>query len=205
MKNNNKNLNKERVLLMSDIDVIFTQKLNELLSKGLRIHTLPMGGSQGDRARVCLTDGKDVYQLSIKIGIMEIDGYLDIADTIEIILEKHENKIHHSTIWENEGETIEKITYYKVGRNKHDNVYGTLEQYKSLMDKKYKRYYSKEVKSYEKIKPTEKVLNILKNHKGYKRVKLEEVESIIKDNRGYIISIKNKKSIWVGFPIKYNY
>lgn len=203
MKNNN--TNKERVLLMSDIDMIFTQKLNELLSKGLRIHTLPMGGSQGDRARVYLTDGKDVYQLSVKIGMMEIDGHLDICDVISITLEKHENKIHHSTIWENEGETIEEIIHYKIGRNKHDNVYGTLEQYKSLIDKKYKRYYSREIKRYQKIKPTEKILNILKNHKGYKRVKLEEVETIIKDNRGYTISIKNKKSIWIGFPIKYNY
>lgn len=202
---NNKNINKERIMLMSDIDMIFTQKLNELLSKGLRIHTLPMGGSQGDRARIYLTNGKDVYQLSIKTGTMEIDGYLDIADTIEITLEKHENKIHHSTLWIDEGEIIEKIIYYKIGRNKHDNVYGTLEQYKSLMDKKYKRYYSKEVKIYKEIKLTEKVLNILKNHKGYKRIKLDEVETIIKDNRGYTISIKNKKSIWIGFPIKYNY
>ena len=51
------------IVKINEIDKIYSEKLMELLSKGLRVYSNANGGTQGEMCKMRLTDWKDVYSL----------------------------------------------------------------------------------------------------------------------------------------------
>lgn len=197
MKNNN-----NKIITMKDIDIKYTEILNKLLSKGLTIHSLSMSGGQGERSKVSLTNEKNVYVLLMKTEFEESEKY-SLLDKMVILLLKYENSINKNTLWINDGEVIDKVEYYTLGKDIYDSsVFGSREECLKVKEKIYNRIKCRE-KSKNSLKINDKLLNIVKKHKGYGRTKLENVKEVARDKSRYEISFNNgKKSIYINFPRK---
>ena len=53
----------DKIVKMSDIEKVYSEKLSELLYKGLRVYSNANGSIQGEKCKITLTDSKDVYSL----------------------------------------------------------------------------------------------------------------------------------------------
>ena len=124
----------------------FTEKVAELLSHGYIMNATTMGGSQGEIAKVDLTDGKKVVRvmLSTEHDWERIGDRCYTFDKVILTIGTNTDnvRIHGSdrfcdTIWNNHLIDVTTEEFYQIGRR--GNWYGTKEDAISQQDKSMER------------------------------------------------------------------
>lgn len=99
----------------ADINKRYTEIVTEYVSKGYAINTISMGGSQGETAKVDLTDGTEI----IRVLVATFSDWKANVEGVEIITGrvvdksiKPHNNSGWDTIWNNQLEVIATERYY---------------------------------------------------------------------------------------------
>ena len=109
----------------------YSEIVAEWLGKGYVINTMTMGGSQGEIAKVDLTDGKEIIRIMCNNFHAYSPSYLD---GISIIVGRAQDEIKphrdggHDTIWNSRLEFLNVEQFFKIGENRNGGWYGTREE-----------------------------------------------------------------------------
>lgn len=177
-----------------EISAKVTEIINSYLSKGYIIYPRAMGGSQGQDFDIVLRNGNDGVAISCWNDVSYISSkkYGMSMDTYEIWIETFNVAMFESyslTFWlrsdkdsYNWKEDQQVIRYFRPSNRK--DWYVTEDEAVAIYDKQCKRAMSRRIstngrnkvfKSYEAKKLA---VDIAKKHSGYKRTKIEDVNSI---------------------------
>ena len=180
----------------AEINKRYTEIVAEYISKGYTINSGTMGGSQGEIARVDLTDGNSIIRVLVCNEVEHNEKYHRL-DTCQIIVGRcTENvKINDndtwSTIWNNRLEVILCEKFYKLSRHSSTGTeYGTKEEAEIAEKKRVQRFYNR---STDRINLTDKYLElgkqIAKRVWGKKKVNNADIR-VYKRNNSYYVSYK---------------
>lgn len=134
-----------------EINKRFTQTVAEWLVKGYAINTSTMSGSQGEIAKIDLTNGDEIIRVLAKDFHEYInEKSLRCYDGIEIIvgkvvdegLEPH-NNCRYGIVWNNRLEVISTERFYLIGENRSYKWYGTKEEADYQKEMKHYRWEAK--------------------------------------------------------------
>lgn len=184
---------------MIGISGVYTEIIANYLSRGYIFYVGAGRGSQGEEAKVVLTN--DSGKSALVIYIDKKSSWYENNGTISIFVKKFENVKQDSTLWLQKGELIYEKTFWKITRNGKE-VYCELESdfnlIKEIQDKRFhlecewSRKEIKEIKSetYKKL-----ALKLLKKEKGYKSKTLKDISKIER--------VKNELRIFVNGGLSY--
>lgn len=169
----------------AEINKMFTEIVSEYISKGYYINTGSMSGSQGEIAKVHLTDGKELICVYIthtcnkKVSYAENTHFLEAieivvgrSDAVDVI----DERTPFLTVWFHELEIIKVKTFYSVARR---SEFYTTDVSEAIVceEKRYNRgmrrlrhnifFNSAEAKEIAK--------RYIKRKAGYKRVSVNEI------------------------------
>lgn len=175
------------MLLMKDIEALFTRKVAEYLADGYIFNTKTMSGSQVDLkkgksfVRISLRYFSDMLQSGISLIVMssEKEGFAD--------------RYGHDSDFEN----VETKRFYKVSTWKEVFV-EDIEEAEQADQKRYDRYKSKNTAEQPKQlaeKANKIVLPCVKRVKGFKSTKLSDIDAVQKVKGHYEASVRGKRVV----------
>lgn len=127
-----------------EINQRYTDLVANYITAGYHFNTITMSGSQGETARVDLTNGTEILTIYLE-SFSEWSGDNDlkgvqiciahVGQQDELIPDSHEG---YRTLWLSHAEVEYRERYYQVGRD--SNWYVTEEEAKVAAAKQYERY-----------------------------------------------------------------
>ena len=186
----------------ADINRRFTEIVAEWMAKGYTINTASMSGSQGETAKIDLTDGKEI----IRILVDRFSDYAAHVEGVEIIVGKAldadvrpNSNDNWATLWNSQLEVLQHERFFKTGESRFGGArYGTEAEAKAVAALRFKRYITKETTNKHEIssdKAMEIAKHIIRREFGVKRI-IEADVSIFKrndaDGTSYCVSYRNK-------------
>lgn len=182
----------------ADINKRFTEIVAEYIGKGYTINSATMGGSQGERAKIDLTDGNEIIRILFNDFYDYGEGY---TDGMEIIIGRSlgDAKPHSSSdmdrIWNHKLEVLACERFHTIGISRKNGVfYGTEDEAKAAGKLRTERYIARNSgRKIENItgKSMEIAKRIIRRKFGYERVRGADI-SVSKCNGAYIIEYKNR-------------
>ena len=161
----------------NDIRRIYTEKVAGLLAKGYVLHPETMGGSQGEMARIDLTNGSKILQVLInRVGGCS-DSYGEIyAIIIGRCTEKYSGYQH--TIWNDRLEILSEIKLDQIS----DNFYTTPEEGKRMSELRFSRWKRRKCENRRELGDAYKsvALRWLRRQPRMKTCKLEDIDHMIR-------------------------
>lgn len=133
-------------MFRKDIENLYTDTIKEYLEKGYRIYYSTMGGSQGEIAKIDLTNDKEVIRILLEsknecYKDNPVHKYIDL-NYFTIIVGRNTDKLigdtFFDTIWNGHLELISELRIYKIGR-KNNSFFGTKQEAIYAMCKYYER------------------------------------------------------------------
>lgn len=195
------------IIKMEDINKTYTEIIGEYISRGYWIYTKTMSGSQGEIAKIDLTNGKHILRIWINdrrdTNVGDKDEWLYV-DLIEIIVEEFDD-FRNRTLWNKEGKVLNTFTFYRIGSK--NRVYVTdLETCKKciMMNVNRRRARGYSYSNWEKINYNpDTVIKIVKSKRGFKSCKKSDIKMVERCDSMYRIIIDGKReSVVVRFPKK---
>ncbi len=177
-----------------EISVKATEIINSYLSKGYVIYPKAMGGSQGQDFDIVLSKGNDGVAISgwYNVSYRTVEKYSMCMDTYEIWIESFNVGIFEAqsyTFWLQSDknsydwkEDQQVIRYFRPSHN--EDWYVTEDEAVAIYKKQCKRAMSRRIstngrnKAFKSYNAKKLAVDIAKKHTGYKRTKLEDVNSI---------------------------
>lgn len=113
----------------AEVNVRFTNKVAEYIAKGYVINTATMDGSQGEIAKVDLTNGKEIIRINLEKvhgyeeEVEELDGKGFWYDGFKLTVGRATDDLKpnvadaYQTLWNNRIEVLFEEVYYIAGRN----------------------------------------------------------------------------------------
>jgi len=179
----------------ADINKRFSEIVTEYLNEGFTFNTATMGGSQGEIAKVDLTNGADI----IRISIESFSNWQENIEGLEIVIGRdtkgqvkpNGSNRYFNTIWGNDLDIIRIERFYRISH--HAEFFGTEDDAKNAAEVRRNRW-RHQIPSNTAYVPSENALKIAKKivrkRFGYTRLNPKEVK-INKYNDGYIVSYRN--------------
>lgn len=133
-------------MFRKDIENVYTDTIKDYLNRGYRIYYSTMGGSQGEIAKIDLTNDKEVIRILLKSKLENyrehpIHKYMTL-DYLTIIVGRNTDKLSGNSfsdiIWNEHLELISEIRFYKIGR-RNNSFFGTKQEAIDAMCKYYER------------------------------------------------------------------
>lgn len=182
-----------------DINKRFTALVTDYIAKGYIINSASMGGSQGERAKVDLTNGIEIIRIQIDTfhdwnSDLNLEGYqIIIGRSTDNVQPNSSND--WSTVWSSHLEVISCERFYKIGSDRLNGEYlGTLEEAEQASEKRSQRYYLKK-KQPVRFVPTPEMMavakKIVRSRFGVKRINDSEIK-LSKYQREYTVSYRSK-------------
>lgn len=176
-----------------EISVKATEIINSYLSKGYVIYPKAMGGSQGQDFDIVLSKGNDGVAISgwNNVGYRSSKKYGMRMDTYEIWIESFNVGIFEAygcTFWLQSGkdsynwiEDQQVIVYFKPSHYKdwyveEDEAIAVYDKYCQRLELKCNKHST--IKTFKSDNAKKLAVDIARKHPGYKRTKLEDVDSI---------------------------
>lgn len=180
-----------------DINQKFTAKVASYIAEGYTINTATMGGSQGEVARIDLTDGKQVVRFLLD-RFNDFDGF-NRTEGLEIVVGIPADEVkpnaskNHQTIWNNHLDVIYHERFYSLSGYRDDEpYYGTKEQAERANAIRFERFNARRVEQ-PKIDLTDRFLplavNVIKKRTGKSRIVKADVR-IRKDGNRYYVNYR---------------
>lgn len=195
-----------------NINKRYTEIVTEYITKGYYINTASQSGSQGEIAKIDVTDGKEIIRILID-DFHSCDNNIYL-DGIEIIVGRvastdgvaPNTARNYGTIWNNHLEVINAERFYQIGDEHKDGsrYYGTKDEAERAAIVKFERYKSKATSSKKEFPEAAKqlVLLFVKRQPKCKGVKLNEVESVYSvvnhslfnnaESKAYYVKVRGK-------------
>ena len=209
-------------MFRKDIENIYTDTVREYLDNGYRIYYSTMGGSQGEIAKVDLTNDNEVIRILLGSKTEHyrehpIHKYMDL-DYLTIIIGRNTDKLRGDSfsdiIWNEHLELISEIRFYKIGR-KNNSFFGTKQEAIEAMCKYYDRltpidyWYDTKKIIFNSNKAKNIVLPFVKRQYKCKSITIKDIEKIEKvicrnKNVSYIITARGKQYKMRNHKIKLN-
>lgn len=147
----------------TELDTIFTNKVNEYLARGYVFNTNTMGGSQGEIAHVDLRKDDEILRV-----VMDREYDWHNGDKIHILVGRNTNHVNLSresreTVWNSDLEIIEDLVFAKIA----ENWYASEEEGAAANALKNKRYSSRHIPAEKDLPVTASLIRALKNRKGF--------------------------------------
>ena len=111
----------------AELNKRFTEVVAGYMAKGYVINTATMDGSQGEIAKVDLTDGREILRVRLKsLGYESAklkDGHYFYGEGVVLTVGRADSKVvpnsHNTwqTLWDNECEVIFEEKWYRAGRD----------------------------------------------------------------------------------------
>ena len=194
-------------MLRKDIENVYTDTIKDYLNKGYRIYYPTMGGSQGEIAKIDLTNDKEVIRILLGSKTENyrehpIHKYMDL-DYLTIIVGRNTDKLRGNSfsdiIWNEHLELISEIRFYKIGR-RNNSFFGTKQEAIDAMCKYYERFDFRDLYSRDEIifsdKAKEIILPWVKRQKKCKSVNVKQIDEVKK------VIYYNRKNIEVHYYVK---
>ena len=172
----------------AEINKKFTAKVAEYIAQGWTINAGTMNGSQGEIAKVDMTNGKDVIRVMLGTDYTHdhIGNRFYCFDKVQLIVGRPERPIRvnesrdYDTIWNNHLDVIYCEDFYKIGRNRPE-WYGTKEETMAAQDKNLERYIARQ-ESPEQLPDKAKaiILPMIRRMPKCKSVTVREIGPVIK-------------------------
>lgn len=197
------------------ISAVLTSEVNKMLSSGFVFYFY--GGSQGEEAKVCLTNdgGNTVYVFWVHTDHEDIDGsgkWYEKADTMVITGKKYINVHSNMTLWFSKGEQFFEKKWYEISDRyrRGERYVENLEEYVAMTKLRDQRWNVRHA-----TLPSKKLsecanklaLKIVKKIRGYGTTKLKDIDCVVKEPSfaGYFVTFtkeSNKQSIRVGAKVR---
>ena len=174
-----------------EINKKFNKKVARWMGKGYWINTGTMSGSQGEIAKIDMTNGKEIIRVLMENRTMHSEEFrFESYDTVVIVVGKVTDEVRpngtnreYNTVWNNHLEVLEQDTYYMIGmRWSNSNWYGTKAEAESQRVKARLRYHQRgsqtEVKVFENAVPV--VRSFVKRQRGCKTIKDSDITEVRK-------------------------
>lgn len=182
----------------ADINRRFTEIVAEWLAKGYSINTASMSGSQGETAKIDLTDGKEI----VRILVDRFSDYAANVEGVEIIVGKAldadvrpNNNDNWATLWNNRLEVLQQERFFKIGENRVSGTqYGTEAEAKAAAELRLKRYIAKERSSKSKTFTGEAIeiaKRVIRRKFGANRIATAYV-MVFKYDNAYCVSYRDR-------------
>lgn len=182
----------------ADINRRYTEIVAEYIGKGYTINTASMSGSQGETAKIDLTNGTEI----IRVIIDTFSDWTNNLEGVEILVGKvtDEDVRPHSssgwnTIWNNRLDVLSTERFYKIGEDRrHGTFYGSEAEAKAVVAIRRSRYFLREsARKTENItdKAMEIAKKVIRREFGVKRI-CEANITVCRYNGAYTIGYKNK-------------
>jgi hypothetical protein len=182
------------IVKLNEISKTYSDLLAERLADGYVLNMKTMSGTQGEYGRFDLTKdgGKTVHRLYMSRD-SESDnseynktGMWYSFDTLRIVEEEFDNQKNSDTLWTGKGNKVLEKKYYLIDRKRsgykldpYTSYTQSVEFMKSADRKHYERVDSQRyISARRKIKPTQKMVEIVNRFRGFKNVKLADIESV---------------------------
>lgn len=172
----------------AEINKKFTAKVAEYIAQGWTINAGTMNGSQGEIAKVDMTNGKDIIRVMLDTDYAHerIGDRFYCFDKVQLIVGRPDRPIRvnesrdYDTIWNNHLGVIYCEEFYKIGRGRPD-WYGTKEETMAAQDKHLDRYMAAQ-ESREQMPDKAKaiILPLIRRMPKCKSVTLREIGPVIK-------------------------
>lgn len=182
----------KEIIKLNEISKVYGELLASRLAEGYTIYLRTMGGTQGEYGRLDLTKdgGKTVHRLYMNRksengnAICKGTKVWFIVDVIQIIEEEFDNLKNSDILWNGKGKKLLEQNYYLIDRKRSSYImdprtsYTPSKYFIELAETKhYGRFQNKNDKP-RKIKPTQKMVEIVNRFKGFKGIKLDDIESV---------------------------
>ena len=171
----------------ADINKRFTEIVAEYMAKGYTINASTMSGSQGETAKIDLTDGTEIIRVIVDSFYENGDDYAIDGD--EIIVGKVTDNVkpnghgYLDTVWNQRLEIITRERFYLL--DKQSDFYTTKEEATKAAKIRVERWTRRRAAKVEFV-PSDKALdlavNIVREKLGYRRVFRADVR-ITKNDR----------------------
>lgn len=110
----------------TELNNIFTAKVNEYLAKGYTFNTESMAGHQGEIAKVDLTDGEEVIRILLdKRYHHSFNEPYWLTDCFAVTVGKAPEAVPHQdwpTIWNEKLEVIDRVEFYAASHYKTEKL-----------------------------------------------------------------------------------
>ena len=135
----------------AEVNARFTNKVAEYIAKGYVINTATMNGSQGEIAKVDLTNGKEIIRVNLETvhghedALEELDGKDFWYDGVKLTVGRATDDLKPNvsdtwqTFWSNRIEVLCEEVYYRAGWN--DEVLITREEAIEAWKKRCSRFH----------------------------------------------------------------
>lgn len=170
-------------MTIKDINKLFTDKMLEYINDGYVVNTNTMGGTQGETAKVDLTNGKYIIRLYIDIKSESLMSYLHIiAERVKVI--KKYKRGWDNTIWNGHNEVIFDKSFFEVDYGRY-YVDVESDEYKEIKAKRKKRYEygyrHRDTKIYfDNPKAKSIALKLIKKYQRTKTIKEKDIDYVYK-------------------------
>lgn len=164
-------------MFRNEIDKKFTTKVAEYISKGYRIHTSSMSGSQGEVAKVDLTNEKETVRILLNLEHKVFTGTEMILSVGRV---KEEFKLNTDrVIWNGRLEIIEEEKWIRI----NEKYFVTPDEYIEIRRKRHERFESRRISDKRIFTEGAKViaLNYVKKQPRCKTVKLADIDRVFKE------------------------
>ncbi len=168
----------------TELDTIFTAKVNEYLANGYMINTNTMGGSQGEIAHIDLRKGDEILRI-----VMERKYDCLTGDKIHIKVGRNTNRVRLDresceTIWNQDLEIIEDLVFAKIT----NNWYASEEEGLTVQDLRNSRYCARFTATKKSLTVTMSFIRSLKTRTGFSNATRNNIK-VTRDKSGYTIEL----------------
>lgn len=185
----------------TEINAIFTNTVNEYMSKGYTINTATMSGHQGEIAKVDLRKGDDVIRIYLERGLCWYDD-CQSGDAVTLVvgrctderIKAADSFSHSLTIWNNRLEVIEERVFWEFGRDCDWFIEGN--EGIEAIKKHIQRYINRRVSTRKDFDDrfAALVLPAVRRHMGKLRFPMSRIDKIYREtdshgNNYYMVSI----------------
>ena len=185
----------------NDINAIYTDLVSEYISKGFVINFRTVRGSQGEESKIDLTndDGKTIYRIWILIEY--VDGINN--KKLVIVIEKFLNFEARDILLFGRGEKILEKDFYFINKRSRNIYVESKDDFEIIVEIQKSRTYLKYKEFYGLIELSDSckkiALKIIRKKKGYKTVKIDDLNSVSRryDVNGYYFDFKKKENFAV--------
>ena len=175
-------------MTIKDINKLFTDKMLEYINDGYVVNTNTMGGTQGETAKVDLTNGKYIIRLYVDIKSENLINYLHIIAERVKLTKKYKHG-WDNTIWNGHNEVIFDKSFFAVDYGRY-YVYVESDEYKEIKAKRKQRYEyeyrHRNTKIYfDNPKAKSIALKLVKKNPRTKTIKEKDIDCVYKHLWGF--------------------
>lgn len=189
----------------TELNTIFTAKVNEYLVKGYTFNTESMAGHQGEIAKIDLTNGEEVIRVVMEDGpAWDKEKNLFLNDKITITVGRA-TEVHFDTIWNKDLEVLDQEIFYKADHysdyliTEEEAIENAEKQKARLMAKNQQTKETEEILDKATIKALLPYIHTLKGCKSVKARHLAKVwkEFLADGTYCYTVRIEKKNTVKV--------